>query len=206
MFARSGIVAHASLRCGPVGRAAQPILGYPTAEAMAFTYTGARMRLTFRAVLITLTGALSASCAGTPSIDAAAEERAIRGLDEQWAPAVANGDVEAAVALYTPDATLLWPNAPAAKGTDAIRAMWTTVMKTPALKMTVVPEHVEIALAGDVATDVGRIESHLSAPAGPVIVVSKYLHVWHKVGAEWKLYYSMANANAPPPAPAVQSR
>ena len=29
-----------------------------------------------------------------------------------------------------------------------------------------------------------------------------YLHVWHKVGGEWKLHYSMANSNAPPvPAP-----
>ncbi len=164
------------------------------------------MRLAFRAVLITFIGTLGASCAGTPSIDAAAEERAIRVLDEQWAPAVAKGDVEAAVALYTPDATLLWPNAPAAKGTDAIRATWAAVMKTPALKMTVVPEHIEVAVAGDIATDVGRIESQLSAPAGPVNVVSKYLHVWHKVGSEWKLYYSMANSDAPPPAPAVQKK
>jgi hypothetical protein len=79
-------------------------------------------------------------------------------------------------------------------------------MKTPGLKVSVVPERVEIAAAGDIATDVGRIESQLSAPAGPVSVVSKYLHVWHKVGAEWKLYYSMSNSNSPPPAPATPKK
>jgi uncharacterized protein (TIGR02246 family) len=164
------------------------------------------MRLAYRAVLITSISAVCASCAGTPKIDAAAEERSIRTLDERWAPAVAKSDVEAAVALYTPDATLLWQDAPPAKGTDAIRATWAAVMKTPGLQLSVVPERVEIAAAGDIATDVGRIESQLSTPAGTVNAVSKYLHVWHKVGTEWKLYYSMSNSNAPPPAPAAQKK
>lgn len=78
-------------------------------------------------------------------------------------------------------------------------------MKTPGLKVSVVPERVEIAAAGDIATDVGRIETQLSTPAGPVSVVSKYLHVWHKVGTEWKLYYSMSNSNSPP-APAAPEK
>ena len=164
------------------------------------------MRLAYRAVVFIAISALGASCAGTPKIDMAAEERSIRALDERWAPAVAMSDVEAAVALYTPDATLLWQDAPAAKGTDAIRTTWAAVMKTPGRKLSVVPERVEIAAAGDIATDVGRLESQLSTTGGPVDVVSKYLHVWHKVGTEWKLYYSMAHSNAPPSAPSAQKK
>ena len=164
------------------------------------------MRRAYRVALVTSMSAMGAACTGAPAIDAAAEERAIRALDERWAPAVAKSDVEAAVALYSPDATLLWQDAPAVKGPEAIRATWTAVMKTPGLTLSVVPERVEISVAGDIATDVGRIESHRTTPAGPVAAVSKYLHVWHKAGTEWKLYYSMSNSNAPPPAPAAQKK
>lgn len=65
------------------------------------------MRLPYRAVLLTFLGVHTTSCAGVPKVDAAAEEQSIRALDERWAPAVEKSDVEAAVALYTPDATLL---------------------------------------------------------------------------------------------------
>lgn len=163
------------------------------------------MRLVHRALLASYVFAAVAACARAVRIDAAAEERAIRALDEKWSPAVARNDVDAAVSLYTADATLLWPNAPAAKGTDAVRTAWTAVMKTPGLKLAVVPERVEVAAAGDVATDVGRVESEVTAPNGSIKAVSKYLHVWHKVGAEWRLYYSMTNSNSPPVPPPTPS-
>ena len=71
--------------------------------------------------------------------------------------------------------------------------------KTPSLKLSVLPDHIEVAAAGDVATDVGHIESEVSTPSGPRKRTLKYLHVWHKVGTAWKLYYSMTNSNSPPP-------
>lgn len=163
------------------------------------------MRLVRRALLSGSIFAAVVACSGAPKIDARADEQAIRTLDEQWGPAVSKTDVEAAVAMYTADASLLWPDAPAAKGSDAVRATWTAVMKTPGLTLSVIPERIDVAAAGDVATDVGRVESEVTTPNGPIKVVSKYLHVWHKVGNEWKLYYSMSNSNSPPAAPAATS-
>lgn len=83
---------------------------------------------------------------------------------------------------------------------DAVHATWTAVMKTPGLKLTLIPERIDIAAAGDVAIDVGRAETEVPTPTGVATSTSKYMHVWRKVGGEWRLFYSMSNSNAPPAA------
>lgn len=149
--------------------------------------------------------ALAASavgCSGAPAgptVDAKAEEQAIRRLDEQWLAAAQKKDVEAAVAFYAPEATAMWPDAPAAKGTDAIRKAWTDLMKIPNMQLTFTPEHIEISQAGDFATDIGRASAEMDMPQGHVKEEAKYLVVWKKVNGAWKAQYDMFNLNAPAP-------
>jgi uncharacterized protein (TIGR02246 family) len=137
------------------------------------------------------------ACATAPSVDPAAEERAIRALDERWAPVVAKKDTNAALGLYTSDATLMWPDMPAIRGTDRIRAVWAQAVNTPGLTLRVVPEQVRIASAGDLATDEGHLEATVRGPAGVRTDTTKYLHVWRKDGGQWRILYSMTNSNRP---------
>lgn len=144
---------------------------------------------------------VSSSCAAEPSVDQAAEEQAIRQLNEHWAQAVANRDTSLAVGLYTEDATLLWPGRPPVRGVEGVRSVWAAVVSTPGGAVRVVPERVRIASSGDFATDEGLIESTRTGSAGIQTDTAKYLHVWRKEGGQWKVLYSMSNSNRPAPAP-----
>jgi len=110
----------------------------------------------------------------------AAEERAIRALNERGAPAIARKDTSAAVGLYTGDATLLWPNMPPVRGAEGIRSVWAAAVNTPGLALRVVPERIRVSNAGDFATNEGRIESATTGLAGTRTDTAKYLHVWTK--------------------------
>ena len=150
---------------------------------------------------------LLTACATKPSVDRAAEEQAIRTLNERWAPAVASRDTGAAVGLYTDDATLLWPDMPPVRGVEGIRSVWAAAVNTPGLALRVVPERIRISSAGDFATDEGLIESTRTGPAGIQTDTAKYLHVWTKEGAQWKVLYSMSNSNRPTsPTPAPEPK
>jgi uncharacterized protein (TIGR02246 family) len=146
---------------------------------------------------------LTAGCGpATPAVDAAAEERAIRALDDQWNAAIAKKDVDANVAFYAADGVAMWPDAQAAKGTDAIRTAWTEMLKTPNLKLVLTPQEVTIAQAGDVATDVGQVRAEMDTPqGGHVMETAKYLVVWKKMNGAWKVHYDIFNGNSPPPPP-----
>lgn len=153
---------------------------------------------------------LASGCAGSasnaPAVDAGAEERAIRGLDDQWNAAIARKDVEANVAFYAPDGAAMWPDAPAAKGTAAIRAAWTEMLKAPNLKLVLTPEAITIAQAGDVATDVGSARVDIDMPQGHVTENVKYLVVWKKIGGAWKVQYDIFNSNAPAAPPPTDTK
>jgi uncharacterized protein (TIGR02246 family) len=156
-----------------------------------------------RAVFLTGMLALAAcGCASAPAVDVKAEEQAIRQLDDQWNAAIAKKDVEACVNFYATDGVAMWPNVAAATGTDAIRAAWTDMLKTPNLKLVLTPEVVQIARAGDLATDVGKVQAEMDTPAGGhVMETAKYLVVWKKGNGAWKAQYDIFNANSAPPAP-----
>lgn len=158
------------------------------------------MKNTFRYPLVILAlvaGALNNGCASLAKVDAKKEKQAIRDLDTQFGAAAAKKDAEAAVALYASDATILAPDAPPAKGTEAIRAAWTEFLKTPGLAINIVPEKICVAFAGDLATDVGRFEMESDSPQGHLKSVFKYLEVWRKTNGQWKVIYDTWNANAP---------
>lgn len=158
------------------------------------------------APLALLTLALLAGCTGTPRVDPHAEEAAIRALDGRFGAAVGRLDVVAATALYAPDAAILPPGLPAVRGTENIRAMLAGLFTAPGLSITLRPERIDIAAAGDLATDAGLVEVGMNTAQGPVIEVSKYLEVWRKVNGEWKLMYDTWNANSPAAAAPVTGK
>ncbi|HEU5358961.1 MAG TPA: nuclear transport factor 2 family protein [Gemmatimonadales bacterium] len=161
------------------------------------------MRRTTAAPTILLTLSLSSACAVAPKVDPIAEMHAIRAQDSRFSAAAARLDVVGAAALYAPDATILPPGLPAVHGADAIRTMLAGLFTAPGLSITLRPQRIDVAAAGDLATDQGEVEVGMNTAECPVIEVSKYLEVWRKVDGEWKLMYDTWNANAPAvPAPA----
>ena len=127
-------------------------------------------------------------CAKPGNVDPAAEALAIR-----------DRDVAAVTAFYTFDAIVLDPETPARRGAEAMRAAWQEFLKSPGLTVRLVPEKIDIAAAGDLASDFGRFEVHGAGPAGKIKTVHKYLTVWRKVGGEWKILYTAWNTNPPGP-------
>ena len=152
----------------------------------------------FSLTLLALTSAmLACGCTSVPKVDARSDELAIRALDAEFGAAAARKDLDAVVALYAPDATMLPNDAPAARGTKAIRLLWTEIFKVPGLAISVVPEKIDLSAAGDVATDMGHTETAMTAPDGVVKRRDKYLEVWRKVDGHWKVMYDTWNANEP---------
>ena len=145
--------------------------------------------------LVALT--LLAGCAVRPRVDPAAEAAAIRALDAKFGAAVARLDVAAATALYAPDAAVMPPGLPTVRGAENIRAMLAGLFSAPGLSITLRPERIDVAAAGDLATDAGLVEVGMNTAQGPVLEASKYLEVWRKVDGEWKLMYDTWNANTP---------
>lgn len=141
--------------------------------------------------------ALLGGCAKPGAVDPAAEALAIRELAVKFGAAVAQRDVDAVTAFYTFDTIVLDPETPARRGADAMRAAWKEFMKAPGLSVRLVPEKIDVAAAGDMATDFGRFELQLEGPAGRIKNVHKCLTVWRKVGGQWKILYHAWNTNAP---------
>ena len=125
----------------------------------------------------------------------AADHAALERLNEQWGECASNGDVEGVVALYASDGTLVWPDAPAIHGTDAIRAAWTGMLAAPGVWIKFTPTTVTFSNGGDLAVDFGVVQMRMP-PTGPM-QTAKYIVAWQKVDGCWKVLYDAWNSNEP---------
>lgn len=117
----------------------------------------------------------------------------IQALDEQFAAAVAAGDAAAVAALYTEDGMLLPPNGDFVSGKAAIQSFWRSVMDmgVASAKLTVV----EAESFGDTAWEIGRY--NLYTAAGDAIDEGKYIVVWQRTEAGWRLHRDIWNSSRP---------
>lgn len=127
-----------------------------------------------------------------------ADEKAIRKLDVEWGEAACKKDLDAVVAFYAPDGSLVWPGAPAAHGTAKIRAAWDEMFREyKGLTLRFTPERIDVALDADLASDFGKVELGHDTGKGHVKATAKYVVVWKKVDGAWKVLYDCYNMNAP---------
>jgi uncharacterized protein (TIGR02246 family) len=131
-----------------------------------------------------------------------ADEALIRKLDDDWGKAASAKNLDAVVSFYAADGSLVWPGAPAAHGTDQIRANWQKMFKTIAgLHLHFIPERIVISDDGTLASDFGKVEfGHDSSEWVHVQETAKYVVVWKKVKDSWKVLYDSYNMNADPSA------
>jgi uncharacterized protein (TIGR02246 family) len=146
-----------------------------------------------------LAAAIAAACATTPRVDVANEESAIRALNRQFEQAVASKNVDAIAQLYSADAVVMPPNAPAVRGQTAIRAFWAEMVKaSPTVSLT--STDIDVAATGDLATDEGTYTFSFTGDQGPMTERGKYVTELGKVGASWRITTDIFNSDQPIPA------
>ncbi|WP_134499240.1 YybH family protein [Microvirga pakistanensis] len=135
---------------------------------------------------------LTAICLCVPVPTMAQDKATIQSLSDHFAQAFNAGDAAALAAMYTEDAVILPPGAEMMKGRSAIQAFWKSAaeqlgdgkLKTVDVK----------ALGGEAAREIGTF-SFRTKGQQPQEITGKYVVVWEKVGADWKLATDIWNTN-----------
>jgi uncharacterized protein (TIGR02246 family) len=107
----------------------------------------------------------------------------------------AKGDAAAIAQLYTAKATALPPGGDIAKGRDAIQAVWAGAIKAGLKNVTITAVDVE-PLGRAAAREIGRFSYEAPGQDGTLTKAEgKYVVVWKKAGAQWKLDTDIWNMN-----------
>lgn len=123
------------------------------------------------------------ACAAWP---AAAAEGGAQAVDAAWRKAALANDVEAIVKLYANDAVAWLPDAPEARGIDAIRATYQGLLGANTVKDVAFTD-TAYRTHGNKSVGWGRFSLTLQPKAGgnPVTMAGRYTVVAEKRGKRW---------------------
>jgi uncharacterized protein (TIGR02246 family) len=120
----------------------------------------------------------------------------IAAVNRAFEEAVRKGDVDRLAQLYTQDAIALPPDGPFVRGRDAIKELWSGVIRDLALR-DVTLQTMELEIAGETACEVGEARLKLEPPSSaPTTATVKYVVAWKKAGGRWQLHRDIWNAKA----------
>lgn len=147
---------------------------------------------------------LAAACTQQPPDTRAADADAIRAQDAQWSKTAGTGDVDATVAFYSDDASVLPPNAPLATDKAAIHALWVALV-APTVSTSWTTTKVDVARSGDIGYVVGTYDVKPKDPNNAAAADhGKYVEIWKKqADGNWKCAVDIFNSDAPLPVPAA---
>lgn len=128
----------------------------------------------------------------------AAVRTRIEETNAKFAAALGRGDTEIVTAFYTDDAVVLAPNAPIARGRQAIKALFDGLigqLGIPQLNL----QTQQVDEVGDTAYEVGAYTLRAQPPGGePITDNGKYVVVWKRDSdGSWKLAVDMWNTDLP---------
>jgi ketosteroid isomerase-like protein/quercetin dioxygenase-like cupin family protein len=157
------------------------------------------MQGTKKAALIAVAIAAIAQTATSQTKD----ERAIRAASNAWQRYIVAEQVDSIVGLFTPDAVVMFANAPVMKGADQIRTQWGDIVKIPAFKVQWSPTWIDVA-SPTRATEYGTYTESYDTPTGKATDAGTYVTVWHKVKGKWRIALDAPVSTIPlPPATAT---
>jgi ketosteroid isomerase-like protein/quercetin dioxygenase-like cupin family protein len=145
----------------------------------------------------TLTAMLLAALAQTAASQSR-DERAVRAASEAWQRYIVAQNVDSIVALHTPDAVVLFANAPVMKGSNAIRSGWSDIVKLPAFKVHWTPAWIDVA-SPKVATEYGTYTESYDIPNGQTTDAGNYVVIWRKVKGKWRVALDAPVSTVPIP-------
>lgn len=148
-----------------------------------------------RSLLLAATAVFVASFAAcsqppaAPPDTRAADETAIRAASDVWNQAAATKDLDKSVSVYTDDAVLFAPKAPAAVGKDNIRKAWQGLLAAPGLQLTVTATGIDVARSGELAVERGTYQVVTTDKKGkPSTETGQLVVVWKKqADGSWKV-------------------
>ena len=117
----------------------------------------------------------------------------IEASNKQFVAAASKGDGAGLAALYTSDAQLLPANSEVVSGTVAIQKFWQGVVDSGVRGVTL--KTLEAEGHGATAHEVGQYELH--DPGGKLLDRGKYVVIWKRDGARWKLYRDIWTLSLP---------
>ena len=127
-------------------------------------------------------------CLSAPAI--AQDKATIQSLNDQFTRAFNARDIAAVAAHYTEDATVLPPGAEMVLGRNAILTFWKSAAdQIGDIKLTAVDVK---PLGSNAAQEIGTFSLRTKG-AQSQQVTGKYVVVWEKVGADWKLAVDIWN-------------
>jgi uncharacterized protein (TIGR02246 family) len=142
-------------------------------------------------------------CKGTatePDIGSETEE--IRALDASWVSAGQSKNVDAWVAFYADDATVLPPNEPAATSREAIRKSVSELLMLPGLSIDWKPTRIEVARSGELAYLYGAYNLAWDDSSKRSTDKGKNVEIWKKQSdGQWKCVVDTWNSDLPPTPP-----
>jgi ketosteroid isomerase-like protein len=134
---------------------------------------------------------------------AALADDGAKSVDAAWLKAMKANDLNALVACYAHDAVMWFPDAPEARGEQAIRAAYTGFLGANTV--------VDVALtdavyntSGDISTAWGHFTMTLKPKAGGdnVVLKGRFMSVSKKTGGQWRYVADIASNEPAPPAAA----
>lgn len=155
-------------------------------------------RIAARTALAAVAIAVAASTAQSQQKDASA----IRALSDQWQKDIAAQNVDAIVALHTPDAVVMMSHAPVARGSAAIRSMWTQAVKTPGLVLNWTTTKIDV-ISPTVATEYGTYTESYDTPQGKGTDAGSYVTIWNKINGKWRVALDAPVTSTPLPTTAA---
>ncbi|PYO79071.1 MAG: hypothetical protein DMD63_05365 [Gemmatimonadetes bacterium] len=163
------------------------------------------MRLsTFRSIAVFTAMAIAALSQTAAS--QTRDQRAIREAGDKWQRDIGADNVEAIVALHTPDAVLMFSNAPLVKGSQAVRATYAEMVKVPGLLLHWIPTKIDVT-SPTTATEYGTYAESFDSPGGKIRDAGNYVVLWRKIDGKWRIALDAPSTTTPLPAqlPADQS-
>ncbi len=130
--------------------------------------------------------------------DTAADERAIRAIEERHRLGIEQHNLAELMLPYGENTTVMPAGHAALQGREAIRAFFSAMIEGRKIAMTFAPEKLEFSDAGDLAIEVGRTDLRTEDPASGKTAryLSKYIVIWRRAGATWYAAYDMWNSDS----------
>ena len=144
-----------------------------------------------------------------PADTSAADQKAIKDGEAQWAADWQAKDVDKIASHYADNATLLVPDAPLVTGKDAIKTTLEGYVKDDKLSMAFSPSTVVTSKGGDMGYAQGTYTMTMTNPKTKKVETEhgKYVTVYQKqADGSWKAVEDINNADAPAVAEASAKR
>ena len=156
------------------------------------------MRLFSRLLLPTLCATFTVF-----SAPVAAQDSGAKSVDAAWMKAMKANDLEGVMACYAPDAVLWMPDAPAARGAQAIRAAFEGLFKANTVKDVTMTDGY-YKTSGDLSFGSGQFTMTLVPKAGgaPMVLKGRFSEAAERRGGKWVYVVDHAALDPQPSPPA----